>query len=78
MTREARDASGEVHDRMPVFLEHDVWDEWLHPEKLEDPKAMVAMIDASSQAIAATVTTHLVSRAVNNVRTVDPALIRSI
>lgn len=81
ITREARDASGEVHDRMPVFLERDVWDEWLHPEKLEDPRAMVAMIDASSQAIAATMTTHLVSRAVNNVRTADPTdpqLVRQI
>jgi len=81
ITREARDASGEVHDRMPVFLERDVWDEWLHPEKLEDPKAMVAMIDASSRAIATTMTTHLVSRAVNDVRTADPAdpaLVRAI
>ncbi len=66
---------------MPVFLGRDVWDEWLQPEKLDDPAAMVAMIDASSQAIATTMTTHLVSRAVNNVRTADPAdpaLIRAI
>ncbi len=34
---------------------------------------MVSMIDAGSQAIAATMTTHLVSRAVNSVRMADPA-----
>ncbi|WP_157607403.1 hypothetical protein [Sanguibacter suarezii] len=45
----------------------------LHPAKIEDPKAMVSMIDAGSQAIAATMTTHLVSRAVNSVRMADPA-----
>ena len=26
ITRPARDASGEIHDRMPVFLESDVWE----------------------------------------------------
>lgn len=33
LTREARDASGEVHDRMPAFLTPDTWDAWLTPEK---------------------------------------------
>ena len=31
ITREARDASGEVHDRMPVFLDRDAWDDYLAP-----------------------------------------------
>lgn len=78
---EARDASGEVHDRMPVILERDVWDEWLWPAKITDSVMMVAMIYPSSQAIATAMTTHLVSRAVNNERTADPAdpaLIRAI
>ncbi|TFB53436.1 hypothetical protein E3N94_14715 [Cryobacterium sp. Sr3] len=30
----ARDASGEIHDRMPVFLTPDVWDQWLRPRKI--------------------------------------------
>lgn len=34
---------------------------------------MVSMIEATSQAIDATMRTHLVSRAVGNVRTADPA-----
>lgn len=31
ITRPARDASGEIHDRMPVFLESTMWDEYLSP-----------------------------------------------
>ena len=53
----------------------------IHPAKLDDSKAIVVNIAESSQAIAATMTTHLVSRAVNNVSTADtedPALIRAI
>jgi len=34
ITREARDASGEVHDRMPAFLTPDTWGAWLTPERL--------------------------------------------
>jgi putative SOS response-associated peptidase YedK len=34
ITREARDASGEVHDSMPVFLIPDTYDEWLNPAEL--------------------------------------------
>ncbi len=34
ITREARDASGEVHDRMPAFLTPDLVDEWLSSESL--------------------------------------------
>ncbi|MBI9115269.1 SOS response-associated peptidase [Sanguibacter suaedae] len=73
ITRESRDASGEVHDQMPVFLERHVWDEWLHPDKLDDAAAVVSTIVASSQGIATTITTYPVRRAVNNVRTADPA-----
>ena len=34
VTREARDASGEIHDRMPAFLTRDLWDDWLNPSSL--------------------------------------------
>src|SRR5699024_1956112 len=47
VAREARDAGGEVHDRMPVFLTDETVGEWLTPGKLEaeqkDP--LLAMID---------------------------------
>ncbi|MET0725252.1 MAG: SOS response-associated peptidase [Leifsonia sp.] len=75
ITREARDASGEVHDRMPVFLQRDAWDEFLSPGKLDDggKQGMLALLEAQSTAVAATITTYEVDRRVNNSRTVDPA-----
>lgn len=76
ITREARDASGEVHDRMPVFLTPDVYDQWLSPHKLADEaerSAEVAMLEEVSGAVASTVTQYEVDRRVNNSRTVDPA-----
>ncbi|CAN5332033.1 SOS response-associated peptidase [soil metagenome] len=75
ITRSARDASGEVHDRMPVFLTPDVWDQWLSPDKLTAAQnaPTLAMLESSSIAVAATLTTYRVDRKVNSVRTVDPA-----
>ncbi|CAN5241984.1 SOS response-associated peptidase [soil metagenome] len=75
ITREARDASGEVHDRMPVFLTPDVYDEWLNPHKLateEEKQHTLAMLEAVSGEVASTITTYEVGRRVNNSRTVDP------
>ena len=71
ITRAARDASGEIHDRMPVFLTPDVWDQWLCPEKITDKEEALSMLDRSSIAIAKTVTAYPVARTVNNVRTLD-------
>lgn len=81
VTREARDASGEIHDRMPAFLTRDLWDDWLNPASLTVDGDTVASkrnraelldeLDASSSVIAATMRTHLVDRRLNNTRTVD-------
>ena len=80
VTREARDAGGEVHDRMPVFLTKEAAGEWLAPGKLEaeqkDP--LLAMIDEVSATVAGRLETYAVDRQVNNVRTLDrtdPSLI---
>ncbi|WP_245635980.1 SOS response-associated peptidase [Herbiconiux solani] len=83
ITREAADASGEVHDRMPVFLTPDTWDAWTEPLKLDSTgqkDEYVAMLDRSSLAVASTITTYPVSKRVNNVRDTtvakdDPTLI---
>jgi putative SOS response-associated peptidase YedK len=75
VTREARDASGEVHDRMPAFLEPDVYDRWLSPDKLMDDAQkdeLLAMLEHVSAEVAATITTYPVDRRVNNSRAVDP------
>ena len=75
ITREARDASGEVHDRMPAFLSPDVYDAWLDPQKVEDPghvQELLTMLEAVSTEEARTMRTHVVDRKVNNTRTADP------
>ncbi|KZX21633.1 putative SOS response-associated peptidase YedK [Rathayibacter tanaceti] len=71
ITREARDASGEVHERMPVFLTPDVREEWLDPAPLASTEEMLAALDRVSVAVAATLTAHRVDRRVNDSRTVD-------
>ena len=74
ITREAKDASGEIHDRMPVFLEPDVWDEYLAPVKLDDAgKAdMVALLTGESDKVASSISSYEVDRKVNNSRTANP------
>lgn len=73
ITREARDAGGEVHDRMPAFLTDDALEEWLAPGKLEaDAKApLLAQLEDVSTTIAGQLITRPVDRRVNNVRTLD-------
>ena len=81
ITREARDASGEVHDRMPAFLEPDTWATWLNPQSITSTNptesaanraAMMDLLDRTSTAVAATMRTRLVDRRVNSVRAIDP------
>ena len=73
VTREARDAGGEVHDRMPAFLTPDAMDAWLEPVKLDrgGRENMLALLDGSSTAVASTIEQYVVDRKVNNSRTVD-------
>lgn len=75
ITREARDAGGEVHDRMPVFLTDDAVAEWLAPGKLDaDAKAhLQGELEHASETIAHELITYPVDREVNNVRTLDRA-----
>ncbi|WP_298867722.1 SOS response-associated peptidase family protein [uncultured Microbacterium sp.] len=91
VTREARDASGEIHARMPAFLTRDLWDAWLDPQPLtvdgdnaaskQNRLQLRDELEASSSTIATTMRTHVVDRKVNNVRTVnpsDPSLIAAV
>ncbi|GAA4259702.1 SOS response-associated peptidase [Dietzia sp. CQ4] len=82
ITRTGEDAAGEVHDRMPVFLTPAAWDTWLTPEKIAKDQAsdLLDLLDIESRTVAATLRTRPVSRAVNNVRTLnrhDPSLIEA-
>lgn len=72
ITRAAVDASGQVHDRMPAFLELAAIDEWLTPEA-SCAEGDLAVLDRQSLAIASTLSTHAVSRSINNARTADPS-----
>jgi Uncharacterized conserved protein len=91
VTREARDASGEVHDRMPAFLTRDLWDEWLNPAPLTvdgdtaasraNREHLLGELDNASQLIASTMRTHEVDRRVSNSRTApanDASLIQPL
>ena len=73
ITREAKDAAGEVHDRMPAFLDEETMGEWLAPGKLEkdEREHLHGLLGAVSEKIAGSLVTHPVDRAVNNVRTLD-------
>lgn len=75
VTREACDAGGEVHDRMPAFLTADAMDAWLGPVKLDrgGRENMLATLDGSSEAVASTIRQHVVDRRVNSVRAADPS-----
>ncbi|WP_286309173.1 SOS response-associated peptidase [Agromyces mangrovi Wang et al. 2018] len=75
ITRAAKDASGEVHDRMPAFLLPDRYDEWLDATPLDDDgrRAMVDLLGEVSDRVAETIASHEVDRRVNNSRTADPS-----
>ncbi|BDZ54730.1 SOS response-associated peptidase [Agromyces marinus] len=74
ITREARDASGEVHDRMPVYLPLDAVDRYLDPAKLSpgEAAAMVEFLVAQSDLVAPTISEYEVDPRVNNHRRIDP------
>jgi putative SOS response-associated peptidase YedK len=75
VTREAKDASGQVHERMPAFLIPDLYDEWLNPTKLttdDEREHLVSVLEVVSERVASSITTYEVDRRVNNSRAVDP------
>ncbi|UFS59734.1 SOS response-associated peptidase [Subtercola endophyticus] len=72
VTREAADASGAIHERMPVFLTPDLWAPWLDPTKITNADPVLTALDRSSLAVAKSITTYPVARTVNNSRTLDP------
>jgi len=80
ITREARDAAGDVHDRMPAFLDDELMAEWLAPGKLDadEKDRLHGALGDVSERLAAELVTQPVDRGVNNVRTLDrtdPSLI---
>jgi putative SOS response-associated peptidase YedK len=68
ITTSAEDELGTIHDRMPMLIEHDRWDEWLDPGV---PDAGEFLIPAISTKLKA----YPVSTAVNSVRNNGPELL---
>jgi putative SOS response-associated peptidase YedK len=75
VTREGRDASGELHDRMAAFLTDDLVGDWLNPTSLdaEQPQGLIGDLAATWEKVAATITTSPADRKVNKARTAHPA-----
>lgn len=72
ITTEATDEFGWVHDRMPMVVPADSWDDWLDPT-MTDAAAAVSMLSAPTR-----LEHRKVSRAVNSVRNDGPALLEPL
>ncbi|MBB1484893.1 SOS response-associated peptidase [Tessaracoccus sp. MC1865] len=72
ITTEATDELGWVHDRMPMVVPRDSWDDWLDPA-FTDAQAAVAMLTAPLD-----LGHRKVSRTVNKVGTEGPELIEPV
>jgi putative SOS response-associated peptidase YedK len=78
ITTEATDDVGEIHNRMPMIIEPDLWADWLDPDTGhqagESSQLQAAMVPAMKGAM----TSYPVSTAVNFVRNNGPELIRPL
>lgn len=74
ITTQATDDVGQVHDRMPMTIEPELWADWLDPGNTEVSQLHAAMVPAMRGAI----TSYPVSTAVNFVRNNGPELIRPL
>jgi putative SOS response-associated peptidase YedK len=74
ITTQAADEVGQIHDRMPMVIAPEHWDDWLDPD-LTDPNHFRA---AMQPAMNGELTSYPVSTAVNAVRNNGPELIRPL
>lgn len=77
MTRDSVGQLGSIHDRMPLFIDADHADAWLDPTTDNVGDVLDAAIDAAP-ALAETLESYVVDRAVGNVRNNSPALIEPV
>ena len=64
----------DIHDRMPLVLEHDVWDRWLDPE-LQDREELEAMLHSGPEG---TIEHYAVGKRVGPIKNDDAELIKSL
>jgi putative SOS response-associated peptidase YedK len=74
ITTQATDDVGEIHDRMPMIIEPELWADWLDPDNTKISQLHAAMHPAMNGSI----TSYPVSTAVNFVRNNGPELIRPL
>ncbi|WP_405372810.1 MULTISPECIES: SOS response-associated peptidase [unclassified Microbacterium] len=77
LTRDAVAPLGSIHDRMPLFVDADFADAWLDTEVENVGDLLDAAIDAAPDVVE-TLTDHVVSSAVGNVRNDSPDLIAAV
>ena len=74
ITTAANATMAPVHDRMPVILPREHWDEWLDPTNRDIAALQHLLVPAAADVL----TMHAVSTAVNNVRNKGPELIAPV
>lgn len=74
ITTAASDSLGHLHDRTPVILPADLWDDWLAPT-ITQRSEVRALLDAAPPAH---LTARPVGRAVGNVRNQGPGLLEPV
>jgi putative SOS response-associated peptidase YedK len=74
ITTSAQDELGRIHDRMPMVIQRDRWQDWLDPAA-NDPADLIALL---APAASIGLTSYPVSTAVNSVRNNGPELIERI
>ena len=73
LTTSAEDDLGHLHDRMPMLVERDRWDEWLDPGA--DPATVSGLLVPAAPG---RLEAYPVSREVNNVRNNGPQLVEPL
>jgi putative SOS response-associated peptidase YedK len=74
LTTEAEDAVGHIHDRMPLTVERDRWEQWLDPTLGDRDDLLGLLVPAAPGRLEA----YPVSTAVSNVRNNGPELVEPI
>lgn len=74
LTTSATDELGRLHDRMPLLVDRDGWDDWLAPG-VTDPEQVRGLLVAAAPGL---LEAYPVSRRVNDVRSSGPELVEPL
>jgi len=77
ITTDATDEIGKIHDRTPMVIPRQSWDDWLDPAN-KDKELLLATMVAATSSGAGGLASHPVSTAVNSVRNNGPDLIKPL